>query len=333
MIGVTFALVLAIGVVDFLTGFEFSWLTFYLLPVCLAVVAFGWRLGVLTAVVSVATWVAGDVAAGAHYGNPFLPVWNALIALGAYLVVVALFSSLLAVQREMEDRVRQRTAALTAEIAERSRLEREILEIGEKERRRIGHDLHDGLGQHLTATAIAAQVLAEDLASQGVAASAEAGRLVALVENAIDQTRGLAKGLLLADIGEDQLAAALQELATGTALQYRLECEFHGEAIPLGDAAVASHLYRIAQEAVRNAVRHGKARRIEIALTAPAGGVRLAITDDGVGLPPEPVRGPGLGLRIMAHRAGIIGARFATESPATGGTRVVCELPVVDRTS
>src|ERR1700678_3195177 len=124
----TFALVAVIGVADYLTGFELSFLVFYLVPVCLAVASVGWRFGTLTAVLSVATWLAGDILAGAHFANPFVPGWNALIALCTYLVVIWLLASVIGLHRAMEERVRQRTAALTDEIAERVRLEKAVLE-------------------------------------------------------------------------------------------------------------------------------------------------------------------------------------------------------------
>ena len=157
------SLMLAIGVADYFTGFEVSFLVFYFLPVALAVTAFGWQAGVVTALASVTVWLAGDFAAGAHYANPLVPWWNATIALGTCLVLIALLARLLATQREMEERIRQRTAALTDEIAERERLEKVILEISERERRSLGHDLHDGLGQHLTGTSLTGQILVEKL--------------------------------------------------------------------------------------------------------------------------------------------------------------------------
>jgi hypothetical protein len=123
VIAVIVALVLGVGVVDYLTGFEVSLLIFYFVPVCVAVAGIGWRTGLVTAVASVATWIAGDYLAGAQYRHLYVPVWNALIALAANCVVVWLFFHLIAMHREMEERIRQRTAALTEEIAERERLE------------------------------------------------------------------------------------------------------------------------------------------------------------------------------------------------------------------
>jgi signal transduction histidine kinase len=293
-----------------------------------AVAAAGRRFGVVIAFASVATWLVADAAAGAHYANPLIAGWNALIALGAYLIVVWLFAVALDLHREMEERVRQRTVALTEEIAERERLEKAVLEISERERRSIGRDLHDGLSQHLTGTALVAQAVGAQLAARRAPEAGEVGRVVSLIEQGIEETRGLAKGLLLAEIEPDSLSAALQELAGGIRTQFRVACEFQGESrVRLAEGGTATHCYHIAQEAARNAVRHGKARHVLISLTTRPGIMTLAVRDDGAGLPPPGARGQGLGLRIMAHRAGIIGARFTVEAQPGGGTLAVCELP------
>ena len=221
--------------------------------------------------------------------------------------------------------MQQRTAALTEEIAERQRLEKVVLDISERERCSIGHDLHDGLGQHLTGTALAIQMLADRLEAQQSGEAAEARKAVTFIEQAIGQTRGLAKGLLLAEIERDALAPALSELATSMKEQFHIACEFKCEdEIDFEENGTASHLYRIAQEAVRNAVRHAGARRVDILLASDKDGVSLSVGDDGIGLPPLALRGQGLGLRIMAHRAAIIGAQFAINERPGGGTLVSC---------
>jgi signal transduction histidine kinase len=327
MAGTALALVAAIGSVDYLTGYEISFLPFYFLPVCLATAALGWTFGVVTAAASVATWIIGDFAAGARYSNPFVVGWNALIAFAVYLVVVRLLSGLLAAHREVEERVRERTTALTAEIAERERLERAVIAIGERERCAIGRDLHDGLGQHLTGTALVAQAHRARLSAQQSDEVADARKIVALVEEAIDQTRKLAKGLLLVEIAREGLPEALRDLAAVTSRQFGVACTFHGDdAAAFGDSATTSHLYRIAQEAVRNAVRHGQAKCVEIELSHQDGAVVLTVKDNGVGLPPPSARTDGLGLQIMAHRAGLIGASFRIAAQPGGGTLVACRL-------
>ncbi len=325
----TWGLVLAIGLVDYAidSGDQISLHLFYFLPVALAVISRGWKFAILVATACVAVMLAGDLAAGARYAGWFIPCWNVVITFGNYLILIWLLDSLLAMQREMEERVRQRTAALGAEVAERERLEKEIVAIGQKERLSIGHDLHDGLCQHLTGTAFAARVLAEELAERHDASAAKAEKIVGLVEDGIGQTRRLARGLLLVSVEEGGLAAALQELAATSAEQFHLACECHcsGNA-DLPDTVVASHLFHIAQEAVRNAARHGRPRRITLLLRADAAGLTLAVSDDGTGLPERGRPTEGMGLRIMAHRAAMIGADFSVETPAEGGTKIVCHL-------
>ncbi|MBU6402516.1 MAG: hypothetical protein KGS61_19520, partial [Verrucomicrobia bacterium] len=166
-----------IGLVDYLTGFEMTFSAFYLLEVGLASWYVGQGFGLLMSVLSAVTWIGGDMAAGARYSNPFVPIWNALILIVFYFIVVWLLTNLRSLQRGLETKVRQRTEALEREMAERQRLEEELLQISEREQRRIGHDLHDSLCQHLTATALAGQVLTERLRGKAVAEAADAGRL------------------------------------------------------------------------------------------------------------------------------------------------------------
>jgi signal transduction histidine kinase len=326
---VTFVLVAVIGAADYLTGFELSLLVFYFIPVSLAVATSGWKFGTSIALLSVATWLVGDYAAGARFANPLIPGWNAAIALGTYLVLVWLLSSVIGLQREMEERVRQRTTALTDEIAERARLERAVLDISERERRAIGHDLHDGLSQHLTGTALVAQSLHKRLSARSPSDAMDVARVVELVEAGIEQTRTLARGLLLAEIEHDGLVAALRSLASATTAQFKVECEYAGDPeLFLEDGGTATHLYRIAEEATRNAARHGKPSQILLQLSRGEDHAELSVADNGLGLPPAGSRGQGLGLRIMAHRASIIGGTLAVESGAPAGTVVFCRVPL-----
>ncbi len=329
LIGTTFSFLLLVGAVDYLTGYNLSFLTFYLLPVSLAAWYIGRSFAVGIASLSVAIWLAGDIAAGAIFANKFILGWNAVIALAFFLVVISLLHSLRVLLRDLEARVHQRTAALTLQMRERERLEREVLEISEREQRRIGHDLHDELGQHLTGTALAGQVLSDQLASLALPAADDAERLVGLIEDAIELTRALARGLSPVALDSDGLMMACRELAEQTSARFRLNCAFSCEPPVIMDEPIAAtHLFRIAQEATSNAVRHGRARHIEIVLTREAKSVRLSIADDGIGLSEAPRLGrqQGLGLRIMAHRASMIGATFEVCRGEAGGTVVVCSL-------
>jgi signal transduction histidine kinase len=278
---------------------------------------------------SVAVWIAGDVAAGARYSRTFIPIWNIAVLLAFYFVVVWLLSDLRGLQAELETRVQERTVALTEEMTERERLEKEILEVSEREQRRIGHDLHDSLCQHLTGTALAGRVLEEKLAAQLRPEAADARQIVDLVEEGIALARKLAHGLSPVEIETEGLEAALQELAAGIEHRSRILCDFSVDPhaiLPQGPAA--THVYRISQEAISNAIRHGKARHIVLSLVQLSGRTQLLIEDDGIGLPEQWHKTAGLGTRIMAHRAAMIGADFCVEPNPTGGTLVRCSLPV-----
>ena len=315
-----------IGFWDYVTGYEMTFAAFYVLPVAVAVWFAGRTCGVVISLLSVFVWLAGDYASGYH-SSSLIAVWNATLTFVFYLIVVWILANLHTLQLELETRVRQRTVALTQEIQERIRLEKELLEVSESGQRQIGHDLHDSLGQHLTATAFACQDLAEQLEGRPVQAAA-AGHLVKMVEEAIHLSRTFARGLIPFETDAEGLMSGFEELAGNIRRQFKIACLFEcPHPVLLRDTSVCLHLYRIAQEAVTNAIKHGKARRVTISLAADAETIYLEITDDGAGLPAHPTGG-GLGLRIMAHRAGMIGGDFKIEPLPGHGTRVTCTLPV-----
>lgn len=321
------AIMVVVGTVDYLTGVEITFSVFYLVPIGMAAWFVGYGFAVALSVLSVIVWLGGDIAAGANYSSAFVPVWNAVISVAFYLVVIWLFRKLRTTHDELEERVRHRTAALTEEMAERERLEKEILDIGERERQRIGRDLHDSVGQHLTGTAMAGQVLQEKLATSSAPEVADANRLVRLLEHAIELTRQLARGLAPIEMTDEGLMDSLRELAAITEERFKISCHFSGtEPVLIHDSATALHLYRIAQEAVNNAVKHAAASSIVIRLYRDNHAIILDVQDNGLGLPEPLPRGSGMGLRIMRHRAGMIGATFTVHHPSGGGTRIACTL-------
>ena len=323
-------IVAAVGVVDYLASTEIQFALFYLIAVALAAWTVGRGFGVLVSVLSLCAWLLGDLAGGVAHPRPFVMMWNAAIVLGFYLVVVALLGRVRDMNHELERRVAQRTIALTEEMAERQRLEREMLDVGERERRRIGRDLHDSLGQLLTGTALAGQVLHERLAARELDEAVDASRVVGLVEEAIELTRSLSRGLDPVEMAGGGLDEGLRELAMTTSAHPNVRCEYYCPcAIAIRDQAAAGHLYRISQEAISNAIRHGRASHIALRLEPVGEGLRLVVDDDGSGLPPPGRRGPGMGLRIMAHRAAMMNGTLEVRARAGGGSTVVCELPAV----
>jgi signal transduction histidine kinase len=318
-------IVALVGLVDYVTPFELNFTAFYLVPVILAVWFVNWRFGIFVSALCVLVSIAGDLLTGAPYSSSLVPVWNAAILLAFYLVVLWILAKLRSLHHELEERVRQRTAALNREMQDRMRLEEQILSISEREQERIGHDLHDSLCQHLTGVALAGEVLSEQLAAQARPEAKASEHLVEMVEAAIDLTRTLARGLHPELKGEGFIDA-LRQLAASMSEGFKTSCRFQCDGpVDIGEEGVATHLYRLAQEAINNAVKHSHAREIVVRLETCGPGLRLTISDDGIGLPaPMPA---GMGMRTMAHRASVIGAAFQVERLAPHGTRVTCQLP------
>src|SRR5579883_1450948 len=329
LIAVSLAALALIGAVDYLTGFNLSFAVFYLLDIGFAAWLIGRGFALAMSALSIVISVAGDWAAGAHYSTVLIPIWNALILTVVYVIVVWLLGALAAAQEELERKVEQRTSALVREIGERERLEQEILEISEREQRRIGHDLHDGLCQHLTAIAMAGQVLGQKLVALSLAESKDAAEIVRLVEEGIVMTRNMAHGIAPLDMESEGLVTALRELAANVSRMFKIACRLECDSPPsIEDTNAATHLYRIAQEAVQNALRHGQPRQIVISLSRVRDRAELTVEDDGAGLPENWQRASGLGTSIMAHRAGMIGGALSIEPKPTGGTLVRCSFPL-----
>ncbi len=214
------------------------------------------------------------------------------------------------------------------DITERKQLEREVFESTANERRRIGHELHDGLGQYLAGIAFRAKALEQTLAAEALPQALEAKELAALVSNAIRQTRSLARGLDPIEVETIGLLAALQNLTTETEKFFDITCLFRctEAALPV-DPQTSLALYRIVQEAIHNAITHGEARRIEINLAIDNGRLCLRIQDDGIGFQVASLKQAGMGLRVMHYRARSIGATFNIRSQPEQGTQIECLLP------
>ncbi|MGA3169960.1 MAG: sensor histidine kinase [Chthoniobacteraceae bacterium] len=324
----TFLIVMAVGFVDYATGYEISFAVFYLLAISVALWYVGPGFALFVSALSIVSWLVGDWAAGARYHSPLVPAWNATITMMFYLIVVVLLSKIKGFQETLETRVRERTAALMDQMAERERLEKEILDVSEREQRRFGHDLHDGLCQHLLGVAIAGQVLVRRLELKSAEDSGSAGTIVRLVEEAILMARKMSHGLSPLERGPEGLVDALDALAASTRELFNVDCNFHCPApAPVIDPPAAMHLYRIAQESISNAVRHGRATRVEIELSINEDWARLSVRDNGGGLPATQHEGNGMGLRIMKHRASMIGADFDVAPRPQGGVVVTCSIP------
>ena len=323
LIAVCLLLVAIIGYIDYATGYERPLLLFYLLPISLAVWFGNLLFGLIVAVVAIVAWMWSDLAAGI----PALGFWNVGMAFTSFAIFAGMLSKLRTLVRELDKRVLERTAALQREVAERQRLDREIAQVADRERHRLGQELHDSLGQHLTGTALAAQVLKEKLALKAALETAEAEKLVRYVEEGIDLTRNLARGFFSPELDADGLTVALRGLAENITERFGIDCVFEGEeSIRVPDSVIATQLYRIAQEAVANSVKHAAAQRITIRLGMSASELLLAISDDGIGFPDKLPRSEGLGLQLMRHGASLAGASFDVRRNGQHGTLITCRL-------
>jgi PAS domain S-box-containing protein len=218
------------------------------------------------------------------------------------------------------------------DITERKRaehLEHQILEISDREQARIGQDIHDGLCQQLVSLAFDANALQRDLAAQNRPEASTALRMADYLDQAITESRQLSRGLFPVRLGEVGLNPALQELADSTSARFKIQCRFAGKRpVAVKHAATATHLYRIAQEAVNNAVKHSRARIVCIRLRAQANQIELSVEDDGAGLSPaKRKKATGLGLHIMDYRARAVGGTFHIGPGPQGGTVVSCCVP------
>lgn len=315
------ACVVAIGLADLLTGYEISVFIFYAGPI----LAVAWycdkKRAILLALLSGLVWWWADGASGHLYDYSWLHLWETFVRLSFFLLAAFAGAAFRSHSDAAESRIR---------LLEYSQeLEHEIINISERERRRIGQDLHDGICQNLAALGCAATSLRGDLEQKGVLDDARvAGELAKLLQDAVVQTRDLARGLVPVQMDDAGLASALQNLAASVTKLQGIECTFEATGpFPNGDQDSAVHLYRIAQEAINNATRHGQARKIAVSLDATDRLTTLRITDNGVGMSKTNASHDGVGLNIMSYRARLSGGELKITEPEIGGTVVSCVLP------
>ncbi len=217
------------------------------------------------------------------------------------------------------------------DITNRKHLEKTILEISAREQRRIGQDLHDGLGQHLTGIAFMSKVQEQKLMEKGLAEAGDAAKIVNLVNEAINKTRELARGLLPVVSDAQGLMSALQQWAGEVEDLFAVSCRFQCfTPVLIHDDTVATHLYYVAREAVNNAIKHGHARQIVIRLATDGNQGALSIQDDGCGIRDIAPGNKGMGLHLMNYRARMVGGSLQVQRVSTGGTTVTCLFPAGD---
>jgi PAS domain S-box-containing protein len=228
------------------------------------------------------------------------------------------------IARDISERVRSEKL-LRAATAALLQSEKQVLAVSEDERRRVGADLHDNVGQQLTAIELLCHSLREELRREPTL-EAQMARICQFLQKAVTQTRRLARGLMPVSLDAEGLVDGLSELARQMS-HGPLRCEFICAApVEIHDNAVASHLFRIAQEAVNNAAKHARARRVTIRLSQNRETVRLRIEDDGRGFPKSKKSAPDPGLQTMRHRAHVIGATLKIRSVRGRGATITCSL-------
>jgi signal transduction histidine kinase len=317
-------LLAVIGYLDYATGYHKSFFLFYLAPIIFTLRRLGLIFAIGMCVLSALVWLVSNMIAGQDFNGWLTPFWNTVVRLGVFLIVTGLFAT----RWKLEKQVHQSTNALSEEVRKRTRLEKEVLEASEREQRKIGHDLHDSLGQHLTATALAGKVLAKKLADKSPSEAEAANHLVGMVEKGIELTRTLARTLHPIAVEKEGLVDGLRELAANISKGFSVSCKLEcSQSVSLATADANMHLYRIAQEAISNAIRHGRAKNITLNLEVVENETILTVTDDGVGLPSDAWSKSGMGLHIMNYRAEMIGANLQVKRLPARGTRVTCILP------
>ena len=313
---------LVIGFLDYVTTYQFRLLPLYAGPIFAAAWFLGRRIGIGTAVVSAVIWWCANWFNGDPDLHSWVQGWEIARHVSFFLIVGGVGAAL-----------RAKSDIATARIAllEHSRrLESEIVGISEAEQRRIGQDLHDGVCQVLAALTCSATELRGELEKRGLPEQAKsAGELAWLLQSAVVETRDLARSLVPAHVSEVGLSLALESLAQSVSRLHRINCTFRsgGAEIDRNDA-VATHLYRIAQEAINNAIRHGKAKNIAVTLEAADHGVLLRVADDGAGISAAPASNNGIGMAVMRYRARLSGGELAVDSTQDGGTIVSCTAKV-----
>jgi PAS domain S-box-containing protein len=220
-----------------------------------------------------------------------------------------------------------RIVGIAEDITDRRQLEHQLLEISDREQARMGQDLHDGLCQKLVSIAFDNDSLEQKLAARELPETQATRAIAALLDDVITEARALSRGLFPVQLETDGLGLALQQLAVNVSSRFKVDCDVDcPQPVPVRDNAAATHLYRIAQEAVNNAIKHGKVSSISIQLIVTGDQLRLTVSDDGVGIP-LPLNSTGMGLHIMEYRARNIGGTLNIERGKSGGTVVSCLAP------
>lgn len=316
MIGGALLLFALIGLLDYLTGWELSFFVFYAAPILMVAWLGLRRLSFALALLCGVVWWLANLR-----DHPYSSLWSyhwASAGRTVYFVFVALGVSAVRARQEKDQ-------ILIKTLSRMRRLEREIVEASEHEQRRIGHDLHDGLCQQLAGIGFAARSLADDLSALGLPGVDKAVEIEALLNDSVGQARDLARGINPVFSGGLALAGALDELARKATRHTGMNVSFqHDQGAQMVDPESALHLYRFAQEALNNALRHSRGTTVIISLTREGETVRLTVADDGIGLPAKDSTRAGMGMKSMEYRSHVLGGTLTIQRNIPQGTLVSC---------
>ncbi len=224
--------------------------------------------------------------------------------------------------------------AITRDVTDQKRLQRQLLEASDREQRRLAHDLHDSVAQDLVGISLLVKFLDDALRSDSTDLSGELDSLQDMVRQAISNTRSIAQGVAPIDLMQGGLETALTRLCASMTELFGTPCHLkYSPGVDLTDEGVAIHLYRIAQEALSNAIHHSNCKAVHISVEQGAEGLILAVSDNGKGLPGATVGSDGMGMHIMEYRASMIGGSVAFESERDRGTTVRCTVPLAALTN
>lgn len=212
------------------------------------------------------------------------------------------------------------------DITQRKLIERELLRVSDAEKNRIGSDLHDGLGQYLTGISCLSAALRDKLQVHGRKEADDAATISTLVQEAIAQTRALARGLCPVQLETSGLETALEDLTFQVQRLHGLDCKFEPRGTVDIETTIAIHLYRIVQEALNNAIKHASAKQIKVTADFSRENKVLTIEDDGCGFDPDVEHGPSSGMSLMPYRAAMIGGTLTVTSQPNAGTKVECRF-------
>jgi signal transduction histidine kinase len=315
------ALILGLAVLELSAEPSLRLSLLYLVPVALVTWTVSRRAGFAFAIAAGAV----TLLSGLVYDRfpPAIAVWNCGMRVGVLTTMVWLLAAVRANARKQDQAVRERASELQREIAQRKQAEREFFRLLQTQREQIAYDLHDDLAQVLTAISMKTKLLESELRESFSPQAERTAAIVKLMNAAVGQTRTIAHGLCPIDAESAELVSAIRRLADETSKSFGVKCHSTSSHSALAynrDAAV--HIYRIAQQAIDNAIRHGKASCIEIKLTHTDQQFQMTVHDDGIGFTAGEAKPQGLGLRTMAFRADVFNGTFQITSAPGKGTCV-----------